>query len=391
VRVLTVGNSFPPQEFGGGYEAVWEGAVRHLEAGGHTVRVLTVDRIERPGAPEIADAHRTLRWYWRDHGFPALSLRESLAIERHNLALLREQLVNFRPDVVSWWSMGGMTLSLLEATRRAGIPAVAFVHDDWLDYGRRADLWHRRARRRRVPPVVLDKLLRVPGRIDFGRAAHYAFVSNATRAHAQRGGLDLPDTSILHSGIAAGFEPAPERDWQGRLLYVGRIDPRKGVDKPIRALPELPEVALEIVGGGPQADVDDLVELARSLGVEDRVTFTGPVEPADLPERYAAADAVVFPVLWSEPWGLVPLEAMAMGRPVIATGRGGSAEYLVDGQNALLYDGDDVAGLADRVRRVARDEGLRSHLRANGFETASRHTAKHFEDGVERTLCQRLS
>ena len=69
MRVLTVGNSFPPQDFGGGYEAVWEGAVSFIEERGHAVRVLTVDRVHKPGLAEIADARRELRWYWHDHGF----------------------------------------------------------------------------------------------------------------------------------------------------------------------------------------------------------------------------------------------------------------------------------------------------------------------------------
>ena len=77
--------------------------------------------------------------------------------------------------------MGGLSMSMLEVVHRRRLPAVGFIHDDWLDYGRRADAWHRRARRRRYPPALLDRLLRVPGRIDFDAAAHYAFVSDATR------------------------------------------------------------------------------------------------------------------------------------------------------------------------------------------------------------------
>ena len=58
---------------------------------------------------------------------------------------------------------------------------------------------------------------------------------------------------------------------------------------------------------------------------------------------------VVFPVRWEEPWGLVPIEAMARGRPVVATGRGGSGEYLRDGENCVLFEADD----AERARRCS--------------------------------------
>lgn len=386
MRILTVGNSFPPHDLGGGYEAVWVGAVGHLESLGHDVRVLTVDRRVDGAGEEIADTHRELRWYWRDHAFPQRPLREAFAIERHNLRVFADQVEAFRPDVVTWWSMGGMTLSLIEVARRRGLPAVAFVHDDWLDYGRRADQWHRRARRRRHPPSLIDLLLRVPGRISWGEAAHYAFVSQATRAHAIKRGLSLPNTSVIPSGIAPGFEPAAERDWRGRLLYVGRIDPRKGVATAIEALAHLPEAVLTIVGTGPTGDLEELSRRASSLGVAERVRFAGHTAPDALPAAYADADAVLFPVIWSEPWGLVPLEAMASGRPVIATGRGGSGEYLEDGVNALLYPAGDAAELAGRVRRLGADPALRATLREAGFATSARHTAAHFNAGVAEAI-----
>src|SRR5205807_1934001 len=142
--------------------------------------------------------------------------------------------------------------------------------------------------------------------------------------------LDLPRTAVAHSGIHEDFlDPAPEADWQWRLLYVGRLDPRKGVDTAVAALARLPDGAvLELIGGWDRAEEDRLRALARDAGVGDRVRFAGHLGRPDIIAAYGRADVVVFPVVWEEPWGLVPLEAMARGRPVVATGRGGSAEYL---------------------------------------------------------------
>ena len=89
---------------------------------------------------------------------------------------------------------------------------------------------------------------------------------------------------------------------------------------------------------------------------------------------YARADATVFPVRWEEPKGLVPLASMGRGRPVVATGRGGSAEYLRDGENCLLFDAWDADALAAAVRRLAGDPALCQRLREGGLETAPRHT-----------------
>ena len=134
MRVLTVGNLYPPHHFGG-YEQVWQSAARHLRAQGDQVRVLCTG-YRHPGVPDgdEPDVHRSLRWYWRDHDFARFPYLERVRIERHNHALLDTHIRDLRPDVVSFWSMGGMSHSLIEDVRRRGLPMVAFVHDQWFDY-----------------------------------------------------------------------------------------------------------------------------------------------------------------------------------------------------------------------------------------------------------------
>ena len=114
--------------------------------------------------------------------------------------------------------------------------------------------------------------------------------------------------------------------------------------------------------------------------------FRGAAQPETLPATYAQADCVVFPVRWAEPWGLIPLEAMGIGRPVVATGRGGSGEYLRDGDNCLVFTPGDETGLASAVRRLAEDRGLRAALRQSGYATAQRHTRARFHAEVERIV-----
>jgi glycosyltransferase involved in cell wall biosynthesis len=121
--------------------------------------------------------------------------------------------------------------------------------------------------------------------------------------------------------------------------------------------------------------------------VASRVTF-GYCSREQVPDAYAAADAVVFPVAWDEPWGLVPLEAMAMGRPVIATGAGGSGEYLRDGENCLLFEQRDAGALAAAIERLAADPELRARLRAGGLETVGRFSEASFNEAIERALVE---
>jgi glycosyltransferase involved in cell wall biosynthesis len=390
VRVLAIGNMYPPHHFGG-YELVWRSAMRHVERHGHEVRVLTTDL--DTGATEHDDngVLRELRWYWRDHEYPRLTGGERLRLELHNARVLKSQLAGFAPDVVSWWSMGGMSLSMLERVRRAGIPAVAFVHDDWLGYGRHVDGWVRAFDNtlRRFAPLV-ERVSGIPTRVDFVRAARYLFVSETTRRQALAAGVEPMSSGIAHSGIDPDFiDPAPARDWSWSLLYVGRLDERKGVDCAVSALRHLPKAAtLTLVGGWNEREEARLRALGERLDVAARVRFAGQLPRHEVRARYADADAVIFPVAWEEPWGLVPIEAMARGRPVVATGRGGSGEYLRDGDNALLFEAGDPRALADRVTRLAGDSRLRGRLVTSGLKTARLHTEEVFNDAVLRELTQ---
>jgi glycosyltransferase involved in cell wall biosynthesis len=97
---------------------------------------------------------------------------------------------------------------------------------------------------------------------------------------------------------------------------------------------------------------------------------------------FRASDVVVFPVMWAEPWGLVPLEAMALGRLVVATGRGGSGDYLADGDNSLLFEAGSASALAAALIRLAGDPDLRERLRRGGRLTAAHHTEAAFNEQV---------
>jgi len=391
VRVLTIGNMYPPHSLGG-YELAWRSAVAYLRAAGHDVRVLTTDfRLSEPGPTEDddPDVHRELRWYWHDHDFPRLRVRERIALERHNATILDRHLREFAPDVVNWWAMGGMSLSLIERVRRAGIRAVGAVADDWLVNGLDVDAWSRMFKGRRFAGAVVDRLFGIPTRPQFGAAGSWVFISETLRAATRNEGIELCDTEVRHLGVdQALFPRAPAKAvWDWRLLYAGRIDPRKGIDIAIRALLHLPETAsLTIDGRGDAAATERLQALARDLDLQDRVRFTRSSR-RELATAYAEADVVVFPVQWAEPFGLVPLEAMAVGTPVVATGTGGSGEYLRDEENCLLFAPHDSAdALAATVIRLAGSAGLRDALRDGGFDTAARSPEYAFNERIEIEL-----
>jgi glycogen(starch) synthase len=386
VRILCIGNRYPPWSIGG-YEILWAGAAQWLRGAGHGVRILTTlpDPSDAPGDAG-ADVHRELRWYWRDHEFPRLTLGERFRLERANAGILRRHLAEFSPDAVFWWGMGGMSLSLIEQVRRARVPAAGAVCDDWMAYGPQVDQWLQTWRR--GGSGLAELAGGVPVRIDLDRAAHWALISQYTLDSARRAGWRLPGAVVAHAGIdrdRVPFEaPGP---WRWRLLYCGRLDPRKGTVTALESLPNLPsEATLTLIGDGNDRHRGELEALAERLGVAGRVRF-GTSQPDQIGAVYAHADALVFPVTWQEPWGLVPLEAMAVGRPVVASNAGGGvAEYLRSEQNCLTVPPGDAASLAAALRRLAADAELRARLVASGSETAARFTSTHFHEALERLL-----
>ncbi|MEV4419762.1 glycosyltransferase [Patulibacter sp. NPDC049589] len=388
LRVLAISSLYPPHHLGG-YELVHRGVDELLRAEGAAVRVLATDHREPAatdrGLADDPDVHRELRWYWDDHEFPRLGAREVLALERHNHRLLRRHLAEHRPDVVVFWAMGGMSLSLVGAVRSAGVPAVFVVHDRWPIYGPVFDRFARLVRplRRAGGPIA-----RALGS-DRPRGPEGPVLLNSLRLADElvRTQSIPPGWDVVAPGVPLPDAPAPERPWGGRLLCLGRLDHRKGVDVVVDALRRLPhDVTLTVVGGGDEAVADDLRRRADRLGVGDRLALRGAVDRSALPALFAAHDALVFPVRWSEPFGLVPVEAMSFGVPVVSTAIGGQAEYLRDGENALVVPVDDPGAVADAVTRLSGDAALRSRLRAGGLATAAGLDERTFQAEVRRVI-----
>ncbi len=137
------------------------------------------------------------------------------------------------------------------------------------------------------------------------------------------------------------------------ILFVGRIDPLKGIDNLIKALPYLrhiPKLRLVIIGGGEhsQREIEQLQKLARNLEVQDSVDFLGLTKHEQLPCFYSAADACVVPSYY-ESFGLVTLESLACGTPVVVTDVGNHKDLIRQGQTGYVIEDNAPHRIADRI------------------------------------------
>jgi glycosyltransferase involved in cell wall biosynthesis len=195
----------------------------------------------------------------------------------------------------------------------------------------------------------------------------------------RRLGLRSDRVSIVPCGVdTAVFTPrgpvAP-RSERPRLLVLGRIVERKGQDDAVRALAAVPDAELVVVGGPPAAELDAdpevrrLRRVAAEAGVGDRLVFAGSVARADVPAWVRSAD-VVLAVPWYEPFGITPLEAMACGRPVVATAVGGLVDTVVDGVTGDLVPARDPSALGAALRRLLADDMRRYSYAAAALDRA---------------------
>jgi D-inositol-3-phosphate glycosyltransferase len=192
-------------------------------------------------------------------------------------------------------------------------------------------------------------------------------------------GVQRDSAAVVPSGVDLEHfrpdGPVAPRGIRRRVLSIGRLVPRKGTDTLIEALAEVPDTEL-VVAGGPDLgglntdpEIARLRELAAGHGVADRVVFVGRVPHEQAAELMRAAD-VVASVPWYEPFGIVPIEAMACGVPILGSAVGGHLDTVVDGVTGLLVRPRDPAATADRLRVLLDDARWRTVLGHAGVRRA---------------------
>jgi D-inositol-3-phosphate glycosyltransferase len=277
------------------------------------------------------------------------------------------------PEIVHthFWMSG---LAGLAGIRRVGAPVVHTFHA-------LGSVKRRYQRAKDTSPPERLRLEKAIGR----SVARVVATSSDEVGELIRMGVPRRSISVVPCGVDVDrFRPdgpaLPRTPGRHRLVSVGRLVERKGVDDIIRALPLVPDTEL-LVAGGPDAaalDADPEVTRLRGLAdrhrVADRVRFLGRIGREDVPAMLRSADVVVC-VPWYEPFGIVPLEAMACGVPVVASAVGGLTDSVVDGTTGTLVPPRRPDVLAHELRDLLGNPTRREAFGVAGVDRArSRYT-----------------
>ncbi len=193
---------------------------------------------------------------------------------------------------------------------------------------------------------------------------------------------------VIFNGIDTTlFRPLPPdpalRRRSPLLLFVGRLQPWKGVDTAIRALALLPGATLLVAGSGDANITTSLQHLADDLGVRNRVDFMGAVPRHDLPRLYSSADVLLATSFASETFGISLVEAQACGLPVVAARFGGFPEVVDEGRTGLLVPPRDAEALAAAVQALLDNPQQRAAMAAAAPGWAAQFTWAAVTDRVE--------
>jgi PEP-CTERM/exosortase A-associated glycosyltransferase len=302
---------------------------------------------------------------WHFYRTPALAgstakipvLRE-LALMKQLEQRLFEVANQVQPDLLHAHSPVLNALPALRVGRRLGLPVVyevrAFWEDAAVDHGTTSEGSLRYRMTRQLETTALRQ------------ASHVTTICEGLRSDIAARGIPGDRITVIPNAVdIESFEVGgqPDEDLKARLGlsgativgFIGSFYAYEGLDLLLAALPEIlaqrPDIRILLVGGGPQEEA--LKSQARSLGLEDKVVFTGRVPHQEVQRYYDLVDVLAYPRhsmrLTELVTPLKPLEAMAQGRVLVASDVGGHKELIADGKTGVLFRAGNTASLAEAV------------------------------------------
>lgn len=320
---------------------------------------------------------------------------------------MQEAIEDFQPDLIQSHSTQVMESYQDWADR---FPSAQFVHDEsWFcSGGNRVDRNLRHCQRAHgIACLPLHYLTGCGGKSPMGNWIRWSLVSSRIQARGfGRVQIQVASHFMKRGFLENGFDAARltviplyatapnsiQAIEPGLVVAPARLVHHKGVEVLIRALHGVQDIPwrLAVPGDGPERG--RLTELVRELGVEDRVLLPGELHPDAVDQWYARAQIVAFPVLREEPFGLVGVEALAHGKPIVAFAGGAVDEWLWPGETGLKVEEKSPAALGRALRELLMDPrrceamGQAAQIRYKQFtrDAYLDRLLRHFEQIRER-------
>lgn len=339
---------------------------RELQARGHEVSVLAPCTRDEP-AVDVGDAD--LRTFGRSVPVPTAGSVARISFSVWHEWRLKTMLDREQFDIVHIHEPL-MPMFALTASRFSPSPTIGTFHAYNEGRGKGYMFWKK---------VLNRGAIRLNGRIA---------VSEPARQFANR--YFEGDYRVIPNGLDVSrfAAPAPRpsilKDDAINLVFVGRVnEPRKGLRYALGAYSllkwEYPNLRLIVVGAGVPDRESYRIMGERSL---DDVVFTGPVSDAELPGYYQNADIFVAPNTGKESFGFIIIEAMSASTPIVASNIPGFASVMTDGQEGVMVPPKDEAALANGIKKLIENPGLRAQLAVNGRVTVDQYRWGHVADSV---------
>lgn len=375
MRILLCSNLYPP-DFVGGAELIAHQQAIALAQLGHAVMVFAGETRPRGTRLTVYDDELedipVRRVQLSGEDFDA---RRSSFLHTDVDRLFRVAIEDFRPDVVHFHNLVGLSAGTILAARDAGVPTVMTLHDYWgfcvRNTARRAD-GSDCVNFEHCPDcgdLIVDesgRTLPMELRRDFVRycIAHVDKLVAPSRYVADsysRAGFDPHRTEVIWNGvdIERFAKVRRTRSSRLRLSYFGYFGPHKGVDILLEAVARLrkpDEVVVNLVGSGEAEQA--YVRLIEQRNLQGIVKLWGKVDHAEIERALRETDVLILPSRWKENQPVSITEAMAAGVPILASRMGGIPELVEDGRTGFLFEAGDIDALAEHIQSFVSDRRL---------------------------------
>lgn len=413
MNLLCFTNLFPPHVVGG-YELACYEVLRGLAKRNHKVRVVTTTLGEKEeyyndNGIEVRRLIKVRDIVWPQPRAESFSAYIKQQLTQGNIA--KREIRQFSPDLIYVWSLSGLATNVLKEVLMAPQRCVFSLADSWLthyvaywnlidkiDYAKDNSFGNRLLSLVKNPLYyTLAKLLGSTENFPKQKITiNYAqFVSFYLKFLYKDFLSEGKKWEVIYNGVdCEKFSPPKQlrRGGKKRLLYVGRISIEKGVDTLIKALEMVKDEDFweycTLVG--KERNIFSYLNLSKKLA--DKLTIIGHKDVQLIPKIMQEHDILIFPSKVGESFGMVAIEAMACGLPVIGSGVGGSREVVIDGCNGLEFSIAEPQDLANKIKQLCCDNNLYYKLSTNAREDVlKRFSLKRFIDESEELLMKAYS